>query len=821
MNVAVVNSAGERVRRLARLLIVMAGILAGQFILYGPSLTGSKILTPADCLEMPRTYLPNTAETPSGYPHDPILQDLIQQFEPDRLFAVREFKAGRIPMWTPHQYGGVPFIGPKYSPFFLATCLSDGPWMVAWAQVLAALVAGLGMYFFCRRVLDVSFWPAALVAWAYPMTGFFIFWQGNWGPAGAYWLGWLLWAVDRTVRGGRFGMVGLASVSGLVLVSGHIDVAGLVLLVSGCYGLWRVWDLNRRRALGGAGRRALMGLALGWGLGLMLGAPNILPVAEYARTGYRMLQRFHGAQERPPVGMAALPQVVLPDVYGSSMRGSYPLFIQVKESNLPESAAGGYAGLLAALLAAPLSWCNRRNRSMNVFLLALAVLGISWCVNLRGITDVLSLPGLNMLSYNRLAFATAFAILAMSAMGLEELVSGRVQWRWWFWGAAAVLGLLGAFCAHASVLLPEPLRTEVGRRVEQGQAMFWVTDLNELKQAKEWFVIHYRVSAVLCGAGLLLWLALRWRLAAQRVVAGVLAVLMLGELLWFSFGRSSQCDPRLYFPEVPALKAIAESVPGRVIGFDCLPPNFAQAIGLWDVRGYDAVDPSRWVDLLKIGADTGSLALEYAVTQWMRPQGTIQPPDTIRLSPVMDMLGVRYVILRGKAPAELKPAFESEDYWVMENRRALPRLYVPRHVQCVADDADRLWDLAQPGFDARAVAYVEQVVDVPAECRGTARIVEEVPTRITAEASMETPGLVVLADLWNTGWRATVNGKRAPILRTNHALRGVAVPAGPSRIEFRYEPLSVRLSLVLAAGSGIILAAWAARGWLAGRQSAL
>ncbi len=408
-------------RRFSRLAIVLAGIVLGQFLLYGPSLTGQKVLLPLNCLVKPNNYLPRTPQT-SKLNGDPTPADLVLLFEPDRRFAVREFTAGRFPLWATAKFGGVPFIWPKYSPFFLFTCLTASPVILAWAQLLTALVAGTGAYLFCRHVLPVGFWPATLVAWCYPITGFFIFWQGYPTGAAVYWLPWLLLAVDQAVRGSSIAPAGLALATGLALVSGHIDVAALVLLVSGLFALWRLYEVHGRQIFQRAAAKMALVLLLGWGLGVLLAAPNILPVMEYARTGQRMSQRYNGQEERPPVGLVALPQAVLPDVYGSSKIGSFPMYIQTGETNLPESSAAAYAGLLAALFVAPLAWCSRRHRSLNVFWLLLAVLGLSWCLDLPGVVDLLSLPGMNMLSFNRLVFATAFAVLALTAIGLETLL---------------------------------------------------------------------------------------------------------------------------------------------------------------------------------------------------------------------------------------------------------------------------------------------------------------------------------------------------------------------------------------------------------------
>jgi hypothetical protein len=172
------------------------------------------------------------------------------------------------------------------------------------------------------------------------------------------------------------------------------------------------------------------------------------------------------------------------------------------------------------------------------------------------------------------------------------------------------------------------------------------------------------------------------------------------------------------------------------------------------------------------------------------------------------MLDVRYVIFRGVPPPEVRPAFQSPDYWVLVNSNALPRAFVPRRVEIVANPAVRLQKLASPEFNPRTVAYVELPVGLPPSCRGTADIVEEIPTRVKVAVNMETVGLVVLADLWDKGWRAYLNGKPVPILIANHAIRGVVVPAGRATLEFRYEPASFALGLRLAALATVILISW-------------
>jgi hypothetical protein len=154
--------------KFAKSIIVVAGIVLGQAVLYGPSLIGQKILLPLDILAYPNVYLPQTPATAGIVPHNIVLSDLVYQFEPDRHYANSELYHGRFPLWAPYQYGGVPFVWPKFSPFlFLESCIRS-PVILAWTQLLAALVAGTGMFFFCRKSLSVGFWPATVCAWCYP-----------------------------------------------------------------------------------------------------------------------------------------------------------------------------------------------------------------------------------------------------------------------------------------------------------------------------------------------------------------------------------------------------------------------------------------------------------------------------------------------------------------------------------------------------------------------------------------------------------------------------------------------------------------------------
>jgi len=788
--------------------ILLAGIVLGQAILYGPSLIGSKVLLPLDLLASPKTYLPLTPETLKIVPHDLAVVDLVLSVEPARRFSVGEYRAGRCPSWTPFQFGGSRFVFPAQSPFWILKSSIRSPVVLAWAQMALAVVVGLGTYLFCRRTLDVGFWPATVAAWCFPLTGFFVFWLGYPMTGSVAWLPWILLAVHSSVRrSDGSSALALAMTTALVLISGQLDVAGQVLLVSGLYAIHCLVDAHGHRWPKRRAVRSIVAVVAGWALGFLLAASYVLPLVDYTQTGSRMTRRGGGEEERPPIGLAALPQTVLPDMYGSTRLSSAPLFPEGQRNQL-ESSAAAYSGLLATLLVAPLAWCSRRHRSINIFWAILGFIALAWVLDVPGFVAVMRMPGLNMMSHNRLVFAASFAIVCLNAVGLEMLIRGDVRRRAWFCLPAATLIVLYGWCLYRGAVLPEPLASGVQRALEAGQVVPWIEDIDRLRRIQANFSRDYLVAGGLCGAGIAGWMILWFRSRAPRWLVLAIGAALLGDLLWFAYGRAAQCDPALYYPRIPVLEQISRAGAGRIMGFGVLPPTLSQTHDLNDVRGYDGVDPVRWIELLMLGSDPTSPRFSYALTQSLAPVIDVQPPGILRLHPVLDMLGVRYVVFRGAPPAGMRPDFSGDDYWALTNRNALPRVFVPARVESLADDEELLRRLGSREFDPRAVAFVESPISRIERCRGSAAILEETPSRIVVRAELETSGLVVLSDRWDDGWTARLDGRTVRILRVNHAIRGVEVPAGTATLEFRYEPSSRSWGLRSSGAALLLLIGW-------------
>lgn len=135
---------------------------------------------------------------------------------------------------------------------------------------------------------------------------------------------------------------------------------------------------------------------------------------------------------------------------------------------------------------------------------------------------------------------------------------------------------------------------------------------------------------------------------------------------------------------------------------------------------------------------------------------------------------------------------------------SLPRAYAVAGAERVESPEEALRRLVDPEFDPTAVVLLEEGPsrDAAGEA-GKVRLVEIAPDRVRLEATLRQPGFLVLLDSYDRGWKASVDGGRAPLLRANGAFRAVPVPAGPHVVELLYRPASLWMGL---AGSAFALA---------------
>jgi hypothetical protein len=94
------------------------------------------------------------------------------------------------------------------------------------------------------------------------------------------------------------------------------------------------------------------------------------------------------------------------------------------------------------------------------------------------------------------------------------------------------------------------------------------------------------------------------------------------------------------------------------------------------------------------------------------------------------------------------------------------------------------------------------------------RIVVDQPQRVQIDAQLASPGLLLLSDFYDEGWRAVLlqttskdvlSGQHLNVVRTNRVMRGVWLPAGRHRVEFCYRPREFYAGAALSIGGWLAL----------------
>jgi hypothetical protein len=157
---------------------------------------------------------------------------------------------------------------------------------------------------------------------------------------------------------------------------------------------------------------------------------------------------------------------------------------------------------------------------------------------------------------------------------------------------------------------------------------------------------------------------------------------------------------------------------------------------------------------------------------------------------------------------------------IYKNNQALPRAYIVPHSIYVNDEKKALALLATADIPYDQYAIVEGSPPGPqggetsvdkADFQSQVQIVDYQSQEIVIHAQNSRAGVLVLADLNDPGWKASVDGREQPILKANYLFRGLPLEPGNHLITFWYDSpafklggLAFLISLAGLAGLGLL-----------------
>ena len=158
--------------------------------------------------------------------------------------------------------------------------------------------------------------------------------------------------------------------------------------------------------------------------------------------------------------------------------------------------------------------------------------------------------------------------------------------------------------------------------------------------------------------------------------------------------------------------------------------------------------------------------------------------------PVLNMLNMKYVIVPDQRDQKQNQA--------IPNPFAMGNCWLVKEVKFVKNADEEMNGLNS--FDPSALAFVDErfkasVSFLPVyDSTAYIKLVENKNDEMKYDFNAATNQFAVFSEIYYPhGWEAYIDGKKTPYVKTNYALRGLAIPAGKHTIDFIFDPASVRV----------------------------
>lgn len=690
--------------------------------------------------------------------------DLSGQFHAFALFQSREMAQGRLPLWSPGSYAGIPFAADPQSGTF---------YVPRWITIVATLHSGLTYYALELEVLTHA-WLAGVFCYAlgYSLTRRRL---AGLVAAIAFGLGGYLTsypllqlAILETICWLPLALLLIRRATERTNPVPCVVGAGLVLALSGTAGHPQTW---MHVCYVAAAYYCYLAMRARWRwtrvvtMGLLCAAVAIGGSACTWLPAWRYLVRTARG-----------------DVSYAFVAGGLPMldYVQCVVAGAVSLWSPQFVGTAALLLA------------------ALALVGSAkgdearfWGL-LAGVTAWLALGDAGVL------FQAAYRLLpGFSLFRQQERLLGLVTC------SAAMLAALGV--ARWQRLAAPDRRALVRRLLTASVCVVGLAGLVLSFAARgsteNWVPVLARTAVV----GVLV-LALLWRSSWRRLRSLALVLLMGTELYFGTYGGIAR-QPSAPMPTWPAaawlgnLVAEANVSAGSAVRLDsrdAFTANLGEIYGVEDVSGISPLKPAALEALERLPLELRWQLLNVGyVVVWAPPAGA----------------SLTHV-------AEIPR--EGNSHWphgavLYRFGKALPRAWMSYRPIVVGDSQEALRVLGASHFDPARDVVLQGPIPGPvssAASEGTSHASVQVQrtsaTELEINVRSERDGALVISEWHYPGWRAKLDGHPTPLYTANYAFQAVLVPGGEHRVSIRFVPVDVYvgLALSLAALLAGALCAW-------------
>ncbi len=699
------------------------------------------------------------------------MPDVITQIYPWKRLTIETWKMGQVPLWNPYSFSGTPHLAnyqsAVLSPINLLFIVL--PEIDAWSVMilLQPLLAGLFMYILLRS-LERSKQASLIGSIAFMFSGFMTVWMayGTLGWA-ILWLPLLLAAVHRHFQKRSWWNLFLLSI-GLAwsFFSGHFQMSVYVLITVCAFVGFETW---RHKDMKNGGE-----LFISIVIGMLLSAPQLLPsIVAYGNSVRSELFTQGGG-----IAWNYLVTLFAPDFFGN------PVTRNDWFGYYAEWAS--FVGVIPLFLALFVMLRKKTSVHWFFFILGGVALLIATPSLLNTIVVNLRLPAISTSYSARIIVLVSFSLSVLAAFGLDGLTEDWKKRRFTSLQWLCFITLIFLAFVWATVFI------------------FKSFPIDKLFIAKRNLLLPTGLSII---AIVLASLGFIRRFSITKIIPFIILGLVAFDMLRYAI-KWMPFDPREYV--FPGMK-ILEKMP-KQIGINRAFGNFGGEMSvpfhIPFIEGYDAVYQKRYGEFVQ-SVNNGFIGSpERSVVQF--PKWGLFAEQTLQL------LGVKYYIHKKsdarnvwvypfwKFPQYI-PVYSDDYFEVYRNDAALPRAFLVSSYKIATENQKILEVLRDPSFDMQNTVVLEEKPEIePLAGDGTVDVTRYTPNGIEFKTISDRPKLLFLSDVYDKGWKATIDGSPAKIYRADYDFRAVAVPTGEHVVKMTYWPQSFETGLWLA-GIGMLV----------------
>lgn len=770
----------KRIKIMVALLVLMVAALAffKDTWIYG------KIPVPADALvglyhPFRDTY---SDEYPRGVPFKNFLTtDPIRQQIPWRKLAIDQWRLGSVPRWNPGSFSGMPLAANIQAAVFypLNILFFVLPFQAAWTMliILQPLLAAVFMFVYLRgrsfRLASATF---GSIVWA--LNGFHSAWL-TWGTINhvTLWLPLALFCADALRRAadnptpkGSFvkqlashiniltgPALALGVISALQIFAGHIQMAVYSMVL--VFGYIIGFPADRSKHKINRVRLSIGFLAVIAFTGV-ISAVQVIPLLSVLRETSRVDQLLNWQNAGWFLPWQHLVQFIAPDFFGNPATLNYWGVWNYGEFI-------GYIGMLPFIYALSALLLYRKNQFVRFWVVVVGC-ALAFMLPWFGsrLLYILQVPVLSVLQPTRLMVLVVLGLTLLSVYGFDEWLKFRKTPK------LALTVVIVVVCA------------------------LWIYVYLSLRQVTGELIPNLLVSrrnliipACLAAVGILVFLLAHFSVRLQKPKLFSLLILAVfgivtGDLYRVGWKFVPFTDVRYFYPESKVISFLQmQPKPFRIMSTDdrILAPNIPSYYHLESIEGYDPLYFGRYERFVA--------AMEKQAAEITPPFGynRIITPKNIT-SPLLPLLNVRYVLSLTPLPEDnFREVFREGTTRVYEVLRTLPRAYFATIVHRVNPGEDVLPRLFTPEF-TDTTAWVEgnpeEVREMP-EPNDSATVLPYDGQTLRVRTKTAHGRYLIISEMHNPIWSATIDGKPVQIYRTNYIFMGVVVPPGDHEIHIR------------------------------------